>query len=173
MDAFECVATKLDVREFDRKSVPTDVKLRILEAARMAGTGMNTQHWRFILVQERDSLNRLAADSTSGTWVGNADFAVIVLTNPKYGYHLIDAGRAVQNMEIAAWNYGVVSCIYTGVKENALRKDFGIPNELHPGVVVGFGYPTRKLTGRRKNRKPLAEVAFLEKYGNRLVAGSP
>jgi nitroreductase len=54
-----------------------------------------------------------------------------------------------------------------------LRKDFGIPNELVPSVVVGFGYPRRKLTGRRKNRKPLAEVAFLEKYGNRLGAGSP
>jgi len=173
MDAFECVATKLDVREFDRKSVPRDVKRRILEAARMAGTGMNTQHWRFILVQERESLKRLAADSTTGAWVGDADFAVIVLTNPKYGFHLIDAGRAVQNMEIAAWNDDVVSCLYTGVKEHSLRRDFGIPNELHPSVVVGFGYPRRKLTGRRKNRKPLEEVAFLEKYGNRLVAGSP
>ncbi len=172
MDAFECVATKLDVREFARRSAPTDVKLRILDAARMAGTGMNTQHWRFILVQERDSLKRLAADSTTGAWVGNADFAVIVLTNPEYGFHLIDAGRAVQNMEIAAWNDGVVSCIYTGIKENSLRKDFAIPNELDPSVVVGFGYPGRKITGRKKNRKALEEVAFLEKYGNRLVAGS-
>jgi nitroreductase len=173
MDAFECVATKLDVREFDRKSVPADVKRRVLDAARLAGTGMNTQHWRFILVQERDSLRRLAADSTTGAWVGDADFAVMVLTNPKYGFHLIDAGRAVQNMGIAAWNYDVVSCIYTGFKDDSLRKDFGIPNELHPSVVVGFGYPKRRLTGRRKNRKPLEEVAFLEKYGNRLVAGSP
>jgi len=144
------------------------VKLKVLEAARMAGTGMNMQHWRFIVVRERDSLKRLAADSTTGAWVGNADFAVIVLTDPKYGFHLIDAGRAVQNMEIAGWNYGVVSCIYTGIKEDSLRNDFGIPSELRPSVVVGFGYPTRKLTGRKKNRKPLEEVAFLEKYGNRL-----
>ena len=168
MDAFECVATKLDIREFGPKKVPADVKLKVLEAARMAGTGMNTQHWRFIVVEERDSLKRLAADSTTGAWVGKAAFAVIVLTDPKYGFHLIDAGRAVQNMEIAAWNDGVVSCIYTGFKEDALRKDFGIPNELRPSAVVGFGYPTRTLTGRKKNRKPLEEVAFLEQYGHRL-----
>lgn len=168
MDAFECVATKLDIREFGAKKVPADVKLKVLEAARMAGTGMNTQHWRFIVVQERDSLRRLAADSTTGAWVGKAAFAVIVLTDPKYGFHLIDAGRAVQNMEIAAWNDGVVSCIYTGFKEDALRKDFGIPNALCPSVVVGFGYPTRTVTGRKKNRKPLKEVAFLERYGHRL-----
>jgi len=113
-------------------------------------------------------LKRLAADSSTGVWVGNAAFAVIVLTDPKYGFHLIDAGRAVQNMEIAAWNDGVVSCIYTGIKGDALRKDLGIPNELRPSLVVGFGYPTRKLMGRKKNRKPLEEFAFLEKYGHRL-----
>jgi nitroreductase len=168
MDAFECVATKLDIREFSTKKVTAEVKLRVLEAARMAGTGMNVQHWRFIVVQERDALKRLAADSLTGTWVGNAAFAVIVLTDPKYGFHLIDAGRAVQNMQIAAWNEGVLSCIYTGIKEDALRRDFRIPNELRPSVVVGFGYPTRKLTGKKKNRRPLEEVAFLETYGHRL-----
>jgi nitroreductase len=168
MDAFECVATKLDIREFSTKKVTADVKLKVLEAARMAGTGMNLQHWRFIVVQERDALKRLAADSPTGAWVGNAAFAVIVLTDPKYGFHLIDAGRAAQNMEIAAWNEGVVSCIYTGINEDALRRDFGIPNELRPSVVVGFGYPTRKLTGKKKNRRPLEEVAFLETYGHHL-----
>jgi nitroreductase len=168
MGAFECVATKLDVREFSTRHVAGDVKLKVLEAARMTGTGMNTQHWRFIVVQDRDGLKRLAADSSTGAWVGNAAFAVIVLTDPKYGFHLIDAGRAVQNMEIAAWNEGVVSCLYTGIKEDSLRRDFGIPNELRPTVVVGFGYPTRTLTGRKKNRKPLEEVAFLEKYGHRM-----
>ncbi len=168
MDGFECAVTKLDIREFSSKIVPAEVRRKVLEAARMAGTGMNRQHWRFIVVQQRDLLKRLAADSTSGAWVANAAFAVIVLTDPKYGFHLIDAGRTVQNMAIAAWNDGVVSCLYTGIKADALRKDFGIPNELHPSVVMGFGYPTKKLTGRKKNRRPLEEVAFLEKYGNRL-----
>ncbi len=168
MDAYECVATKLDVREFDSRNVPGDLKLKVLEAGRLSSSGINYQHWRFILIQERDSLNRLAADSTSGSWVARANFAIIVLTDPKYGFHLIDAGRAVQDMQLAAWNSGVVSCIYTGVKEQELRKDFDIPKNLHPSIVVGFGYPVRTLTGKRKNRKPLTEIAFLEKYGNRL-----
>jgi nitroreductase len=168
MDAFECVTTKLDVREFSTRPVAADVKGKVLEAARMAGTGMNTQHWRFILVQDRGALKRLAADSPTGAWVANAAFAVIVLTDPKYGFHLLDAGRAVQNMGIAAWNDGVVSCVYTGIDEGALRRDFGVPNDLRPTVVVGFGYPARKLTGRRKSRKALEDVAFLGRYGQRL-----
>jgi nitroreductase len=168
MDAYECVATKLEVREFEPRNVPADVKLKVLEAARLTGSGMNNQHWRFILVQGRDRLKRLAEDSTTGAWVAQADFAVIVLTNPKFGFHTLDAGRAAQDMQIAAWNFGVGSCLFTGLNVEPLRKDFGIPVGLSPSVVVGFGYPSKKLTGKRKNRKPLNELASLGNYDNRL-----
>jgi len=67
MDAYTCIATKLEIREFSSKNVPADVKLKILEAARLTASGMNAQHWRFILVQEPDQLKRLAEDSTTGS----------------------------------------------------------------------------------------------------------
>ncbi len=164
MDAYECVVTKLDVREFDLKDVPAQVKLKVLEAGRMTGSGMNIQHWRFILVQDRDNLRKLAKDSTTGSWVERANFAVVVLTDPRHGFHMIDAGRVVQDMQLAAWNYGVASCVYTGTNREALQKDFGIPSNLIPSIIVGFGYPSRKVIGR-KNRKPINELAFLERYG--------
>ncbi len=167
MDTFDCIATKLDVREFDKKTVPAEVKMRILEAARLTGSGINKQHWRFILVQTPDSLKTLAEDSTSGGWVRNANFAVIVLTEERYGFHLIDAGRAAQDMMLTAWNNGVVSCIYTGINVENLRKDFLIPKELKPSVVVGFGYPAKKLKGK-KDRKAIGEIAFLEKFGGKI-----
>lgn len=171
MDAYECVATKLDFREFDSRNVPAEVKLKVLEAARLSGTGINNQHWRFVLVQERDSLKRLAEDSTTGGWVAGANFAVIILTNPNYGFHLIDAGRACQNMQVAAWGFGVTSCLFTGMNNEELRRDFNLPTNLNPSIVVGFGYPARKITGKRKNRKPLSELVFVEKHENRFEPG--
>jgi nitroreductase len=149
MDTFDCIATKLDVREFITKNVSLDVRKEILEAARLTGTGLNTQHWRFIIVSKKDHLEKLAQDSTSGSWVSGANFAIIVLTDPKYGFHLIDAGRVVQNMQLAAWNGGVYLCLFTGIKEAELRKDFGIPEDLSPIVIVGFGYSQRKLIGKK------------------------
>jgi len=141
------------------------VKLKILEAARASGTGINKQHWRFILVQDRETIKKLAEDSTSGGWVAGANFAVIVLADPQLGFHLIDSGRAVQDMQLAAWDQGVISGLYTGFKEDRMRRDFAIPNELKPTVVVGFGYPTVKILGK-KNRRPLSELAFVDKYGS-------
>jgi nitroreductase len=166
MDTYECITTKLELREFSTHEVPSEIRLKILEAARLTGTGLNTQHWRFILVENKDNLKRLADDSTSGRWVAGANFAVIILTNPRYNFHLIDAGRVLQNMQLAAWNHGVGSGLFTGIMEEKLRSDFGIPKEMSPTIIVGFGYPLNELTGKRKNRLPLYELVYYEKYGN-------
>lgn len=167
MDVFEAIKTRIEVREYSDKRVPDEVKLKVLEAARLSPSGLNTQHWRFILVEEKENLRRLAEVSTTGSWVAGADFAVIVLTDPKYPFHIIDAGRAVQDMQLTAWNYGVGSCIYTGVKEGEMREAFKIPEGLAITAVAGFGYPKRKVVGK-KSRLPLEQVAFSEFYGNRL-----
>jgi nitroreductase len=166
MDTFQCITTKLEIREFSAQDVPSEIRLMILEAARLTGTGLNTQHWRFILVNNKQNLKTLAGDSTSGNWVAGANFAVIILTNPEYNFHLIDAGRVLQNMQLAAWNQGVGSGLFTGIQEEKLRNDFGIPRELSPTVVLGFGYPARQLTGKRKKRLPLDKLVYYEKYGS-------
>ena len=170
MDTFECLTTKLEVREFSAQDVQSEARLKVLEAARLTGTGLNTQHWRFILIENKGNLEKLAQDSTSGSWVAGANFAIIVLTNPKYNFHLIDAGRVIQNMQLAAWNQGIGSGLFTGIKEAELLNDFGIPQDLSPTVIVGFGYPARKLGGKRKNRLPLNELIYYEKYGNSKAA---
>jgi nitroreductase len=167
MDFYQTIVTKIESRSFSSKPVSPDVKLKVLEAAHLTGSGMNSQHWRFILIQDKQNLQRLAADSTTGLWVNEANFAVIVLTNPKYAFHMIDAGRAIQNMMLAAWSFGVASGIFTGVDKNAITRDFRLPSDLNCTAIVGFGYPRSKIMGR-KDRKPLVEVAYMEKYGQHL-----
>jgi nitroreductase len=166
METYKTILTKLDIRQYDSKKVPAEVKLKVLEAARASGTGRNMQEWRFILVQEKEMIKKLAEDSTSGGWVAGANFAVVVLSDPTLGFHGIDAGRAVQNMKLAAWDQGVISGIYTGISDEKMRKDFAIPSTLKAVVVVGFGYPVKKILGK-KNRMPLTELAFIDKYGNK------
>jgi nitroreductase len=165
MDTFDCIATKLDSRQFSAQPVPSDIMTLILDAARLTGSGLNTQHWRFIIIKNQANLKKLAHDSTSGAWVEGANFAVVILTNPKYGFHLIDAGRVAQNMQLAAWNHGVISGIYTGINEEKLRTDFKIPSNLHIPLILGFGYPNKPVSGKGKNRLPLKELVYEEVYG--------
>ena len=166
MDTVDCIATKLDIREFGNDNVPQNVISSILDSARYSGSGLNTQHWRFIVIKEKNNIKKLADDSTSGKWIVGANFAIILLTDPNYGFHLLDAGRVIQNMQLSAWDNGVGSGIYTGIKDDKMRNDFEIPLNLNISAVVGFGYPKKSVTGKRKNRKPINELAFSEVYGN-------
>ena len=168
MDAYDCILTKLEVREFnDQNSVSSEIRLKILESARLTGSSLNTQPWRFIVIQNRENLKKLSDDSTSGKWISGANFAIIILTNPFFRFHLIDAGKVVQNMQLAAWNYGVGSALFTGIEEDRMRKDFAIPIDYKPVIVVGFGYPKKKITGKtkKKNRLTMHELVSFEEYG--------
>jgi len=167
MDTIDAISTKLDIREFSSRHVPDEIKRKILEAARLTGSSMNSQHWRFVVVQETSNLKRLAEDSNYGGWVANADFAIMVLTDPKVPGSVVDAGRVLQDMQLAAWNLGVASGMFTGTKGDEVRRDFGLPKELSPTVVLGFGYPRRRIVGK-KNRKPLQELVYSERYGRPL-----
>lgn len=168
MDTFECIVTKLEIREFStQENVSSEIRLKILEAARLTGSSLNTQPWRFIVVQNENNLNKLSQSSTSGKWISGANFAIIILTNPYFRFHLIDAGKVVQNMQLAAWNYGIGSALFTGIEEDKIRKDFGIPVDYKPVIVVGFGYPKKNVDGRKKkkNRLTLNELVSFEEYG--------
>jgi nitroreductase len=165
MDTLDCIATKFDVRKFGKGPVPRETKKKILEAARFTGTGLNIQHWRFILVEKKENLVLLAQDSTSGKWISNADFAVIILTDPQYKFHSLDAGRALQDMQLAGWNLGVASGIFTGIDERKFRKDFGVPGSLYATAILGFGFPVQTHRSGTKSRRPLHELVYSEKYG--------
>jgi nitroreductase len=164
MEVFEAVKTRLETREFGQRSVSAEIKRQILEAARLAPSGMNLQHWHFILLDKNEDLRKLAELSTTGQWIDGANFAVVVLTNPKYPFHSLDAGRAITNMQLAAWSHGVGSRIYTGYNDQGMRSFLNVPKDLAISAVVGFGYPAEKVIGK-KNRVPLNKVASYQKFG--------
>ncbi len=56
MNTLDCIATKLDIREFSKESVPSDFISTILNSGRYSGSGLNTQHWRFVVIMEENNL---------------------------------------------------------------------------------------------------------------------
>jgi nitroreductase len=163
----ELIRTKLDWRSFSDRPVSREDVIAILDAARWAGSGKNTQHWRFILIEDKEELRWLAEHTTTGLWLKGAAFAVIVTTDASIPYHQLDAGRAIANMQLEAWSRGITSCITTGYDQSVIRQRYGIPEKRAVDAIVGFGYPDRPLKGK-KSRKPLSELVHVGRYGNPL-----
>jgi nitroreductase len=166
MEAFEAIRTLLAVRSYKDTPVPDDVVRRILEAGRLTGSGMNRQPWHFIVIRERDMLRRLGALASSGSYVAQAPLAIVVVTD-RSRFAVSDASRAIQSMLLAGWADGVGSnWVGFGGLESA-RALLDIPDSLDVLAILPFGYPARAVGRGKKQRKPLRDVAHLEKYGRR------
>jgi nitroreductase len=166
MEAFEAIRTLLAVRSYKDTPVPDDVVHRIVEAGRLTGSGMNRQPWHFIVIRERDTLRRLGALASSGSYVAQAPLAIVVATD-RSRFAVSDASRAIQSMLLAGWADGVGSnWVGFGGLESA-RALLDIPASLDVLAILPFGYPARAVGRGNKQRKPLRDVAHLEKYGRR------
>jgi nitroreductase len=158
VDTFLAIASKRDERRYAETPVPDDVVTRILDAGRLAGSSANRQARRFVVVEDQAARRRLATAVYEPTNIQGATLVIALVG--KSGF---DVGRAAQNMMLAAWNDGVVSCP-NGIKdEDAAAAVIGEA----PAYVLSFGYPARPRDpesrpaeewSARANRKPLDEV---------------
>jgi nitroreductase len=169
MEISEAITSVLTVRDYKQGvSVPKAAIRRILDSARSTASAHNRQTWYFIVIQDKASLERLTELSKTGEHIRSASFAIAVVTNPSSRWHRIDGARAVQSMAIQAWSEGL-GCSWVGtIDREKVKKLLSIPKNLYLLTIVPFGYPKRKLRGRKKKRKPLSELAFNEKFGRKL-----
>jgi nitroreductase len=165
MDTQLAVASKRDWRSYADRPVPEDVQRRILDAGRLAGSAANKQPWRFVVVDSPDSKTRVGATVYAGDNVTTCAFAVAIAT--ERGGSALDVGRCLQNMFLAAWNEGVVSCP-NGMPDSAkAAAALGLDEGWLPVNIPSFGYPKRPLEPESRsaeewsaeaNRKPLDEL---------------
>ena len=164
MDVFDAVRTILAVRGYQDRPVPEDVIRRIVEAGRLTASSMNMQPWHFIVVQDRDSLRQLGALAPTGPYIAQAPLAIVVAI-AKTRFAVSDASRAIQSMLLTAWAEGVGSnwVGFGGLED--VKALLNIPAELDLFAILPFGYPVDPVGRGKKQRKPLAEVAHRERYG--------
>ena len=167
MDALLAVASKREVRRYADREVPEEVRRRIVDAGRVAGSSKNRQQWRFLVLESRDELERAAGLVFNPGNLRGAQFAVLIVVYGK-GPIWFDAGRAAQNMMIAAWNEGVGSCPNGMPDRAATAEAFGLREGEEAGNILSFGYPARAGTQpesrspdewvERADRKPFNET---------------
>jgi nitroreductase len=141
------------------------VQRRILDAGRLSGSAVNKQPWVFVVVESDEAKERVADLVYAGDNVRSCAFAVAIATEG--GKYPLDVGRCLQNMFLAAWNEGVVSCPNGMPDPEAAAPALGLDEGRIPLNIPSFGYSKRPLDPESKsadewsaeaNRKPLDEL---------------
>jgi nitroreductase len=164
MDAYLAVVSKREVRDYLARPLEPEVERRILEAGRVAGSAKNRQPWTFFVVRDDRAVEAVAESVYEPQNVRGAAFVVAIRLE---GGAAIDAGRAAQNMMLAAWALGVGSSP-NGVSDRVgLNRALRLGDEERIVIVLSFGYPAKSLDPKRRSpeewiararRKPFDEV---------------
>ena len=155
MSIMELLKTRRTYRRFEQRQIPSEVISEMMEAARYASSAANLQPLKYLVVQ---SPNRVTEVFAHTRWAGylpaeqgvpaegqRPTLFVVVLEDSeisKSAYVATDAGLAISNMTLAAWDHGVGSCIIGACDKEWLSEYFQLPSKLKVHSVVAFGYPT-------------------------------
>ena len=172
MEVYQCIRTRRTVREFKPDPVPPAVVQKILQAGRWAPSSSNSQAWHFIVIQDRDTLSALGDIASQGRFIGQAPLAIAIVMDNAARPQL-DAGRALQQMELMAWSEGLGTC-FVGVRDaeqqHAVKELLAIPEGMELITILPFGYRAEGSKGQGTPRKPMAEIAHRERFGEQYVA---
>jgi len=158
VDAFLAIASKRDERRYADRPVAEEDVLRILDAGRLSGSSRNTQNWQFVVVAEKAALAEAVYAPENVQTAG----LVVAIIGEAFPF---DVGRCAQNMMLAAWDLGVVSCP-NGIRDADLAASTA-GGEVK--MILSFGYPQRELHVESRSaedwsasakRKPLDDLVI-------------
>jgi nitroreductase len=181
MEFSDLVRARRAVRRFDPKPVEDDKIAYILECARLAPSWANTQCWRFVVVRDREVLDRLkSAWVVFNRWMASAPAVIVACADTSESgrhhgvdYWAVDAAIATEHLMLAAVDVGLGSCWIGVFDEDIVRDVLAIPPHVKVITAAPLGYPAsgKGLAGRLINlaaqgdrRKPLEEIAHFDRW---------
>lgn len=142
MDAYLAVVSKREVRSYAPTPLGAEAERRILQAGRVAGSSKNRQARRFVVLRDPALIEEAAASVFAADNVRGAPFVVVIVIGGK-GPTAFDAGRAAQNMMLAASSEGIGSCPNGIADAGRLQAAVGHGDDEKVATVLTFGHPAR------------------------------
>jgi nitroreductase len=159
----EAVRAKRAVRAYSAEPVAEESVRAILNAGRRAQSSKNNQPWTFIVVADREQLQRLSTAGKFATHISHSAFTVVLVAPAGYDF---DLGQAAAYMQLAAVEHGIGSCVTTLHDSEAAHALLGVPAELTCHWSIAFGYPAEAPAPLKAGgRRPLEDVVRYERYG--------
>ncbi len=171
MTVMEAIKKRYSVRSYRDQSVESDKLGKVLEAARLAPSASNRQEWRFVVVQDKDTRQRLMEAAKNQAFVGEAP--VVIACCAKTDGHVMTCGQmcypidiaiAIEHMALEAVEEGLGTCWIGAFYEDQVKEILGVPKDVRVVELLALGYPSKPSSGR-KDRLSMEEIVMHERWG--------
>ena len=161
MDTVSNIKIRRSIRKYKEDAIPHSLIEEVVETARFAPSWKNTQIARYVLVEDRAAIDKMAEEMVLDFKFNEKTLkscaALMVLTyitgrsgferdgsyaTPKEaGFEMFDAGIAAQTFCLAAWERGVGTVITGYFDEEKIIELLKLPEDRKIGCVIGLGFP--------------------------------
>lgn len=159
----EEIRVRQSIRKYTNQPIESKKITALLKAAMRAPTAQNKQEWRFIVVEDKKTLEEISSFSPYTGMLKNASAAIIVLgdkeVTPTDAYIYVDCAAAIENILLEAVHQGIGTCwCAIGPNEERIKAYvdyFKLSDTLLPVAVIAMGYPdeTKPLVDRYDETK--------------------
>ena len=153
MNVMEAIMGRRTIRKFSQEELSSAALRDLVDAARMAAHGANVQPLKYAIITGKElreqvfETTKWAACIPDGTpKEGERPMAYIIVyadENIKKEC-MVDAGAAVTNIMLAAWEMGIGSCWIGSLNRPVLREILQSPENLKILYAVALGYPAQQ-----------------------------
>ena len=183
MELYETIARRRSVRKYKPDAVPEDVLERVLNAGRLAPSGMNRQPWRVVVVRDGGQRRALAAAAApANPFLAEAPVVLAhlgflafpgapapdAITRGTWTWDMYiryNVAIAVAYVTLAAAAEGLGTCWLNDYREDEVRAALAVPPEYALVGLMTLGYAAAE--PKAKPRLPLAELRSDERFGRR------
>lgn len=155
MNFEELLFQRRSIRKYTKENMDPDTLQKILQAGLLAPSSRNKKPCQFYVIQDKDILKQLSTIKPSGTFIGDANAAIIVMADASLSDVWIeDCSIAMSYMQLMATALQVGSCwVQMRKRTNALGKDaeevvkeiVGAPQTYRLVGILSLGLPAQIL----------------------------
>jgi nitroreductase len=177
----EIVASRRSIRKYTDEPVDEATVDALLESARLAPSGNNTQPWHFIVVRDPAIRKALATASHDQQWMltapvfiacvadiraritGDAPLQIDELS-PRFEVKQIirDTSIAIEHIVLEAADRGLGTCWIAWFGQQEIRPILGIPSDKFLVAILTVGHPAEE--PKPKSRKRLDQIVHRERW---------
>lgn len=148
----DIIKKRRSIRSYKDKEVSDEDIYTLLEAAMLAPSAGNEQPWHFIIIDDKDIINKIPSIHPYSKMITQVNKAILVcadLNQTKYeGYWAQDCAAATENILLKAVDIGLGTVwlgIYPDEDRVAKFKNlFKLPADIIPFALIPVGYPDQE-----------------------------
>ena len=157
----EDIMTRTSVRAYSDRKVESEKVDTLLRAAMAAPSAGNKQPWRFIVIDDRNTLNWISENFRTMTMAKNAALAIVMCGDLTATFGgdakddwIEDVSAASENLLLAAHAIGL-GAVWCGIYPQTERVEqfsqhLHLPADIVPMACICIGYPSGPTTPKDK-----------------------